>query len=162
MASSTTGTADRFVDAVSETSAAVNERVKSGIERAHRITSTLYGEVERAQQDALELGRKVLSDPADIVGISGLAYEKASAAQDRVFEFARNFVDEAATSTRETRSAVERVARANLEASRPAVETVRDLVARTGEALRPAFLRNQAPEPVPAPRARRTAAEDAA
>lgn len=159
---STTGTADRFVDAIAETSAAVNERVKSGIERSHRIASTLYAEIERVQQDALELGRKVISDPADIVGISTLAYGKASAAQDRVFEFARNFVDEAATSTRETRSALERVAQANIDASRPAVETVRDLFTRTGEALRPAFLRGDEPAPAPAPRPRRTAAEDAA
>ena len=159
---STNGPADRYVDALGESSAAVMERVKSGVERANRITSAVISEIERGQQDALEIGRKVLQDPADVVGIWTLGYTKAAAAQDRAFDFGRNLIDEAATSARETRTAIESVARANFDAGRPAVESMRDFVTRTSEALRPSFLRNTEPEPAPAPRPRKTAAEEAA
>ncbi|MEX2158573.1 MAG: hypothetical protein WEB04_04145 [Dehalococcoidia bacterium] len=157
-----TGPADRFVDALTESSTAVMDRVKTASERAHRVTTALVSEAERIQQDALDLTRKVIQDPADIVGNTGLAYQKAIVAQERVFEFARNALEEAVTANRETRTTVERVLRANFDASRPAVEQVREFVTRTGEALRPSFLRTQEAVSAPAPRARKTAAEEAA
>jgi len=157
---STTGTADRFVDALAESSAAVNERIKAAIERAQRVTTSAVVEFEKAQQDVFEVGRKVLQDPADAVGISTLVYQKAGAAQDRAFAFARNFIDEAAASARDTRATVERIATANFDASRPGLEAAREFVTKTGDALRPSFMRQ---EPAPAPaRARKTAAEEAA
>jgi hypothetical protein len=157
---STTGTADRFVDAIAESTAAINDRIKSAIERAQRVTTSLVVEFEKSQQDVLEVGRKVLQDPADVVGIYTLGYAKAGAAQDRAFEFARNFIDEAAASVRDTRSTVERVTTANFDASRPGLEAAREFVTKTGDALRPAFMRQEA-APAPA-RARKTAAEEAA
>lgn len=159
---STTGTADRFVDALTESSAAVSDRVKSGIERAQRIGTAVVTEAERAQQDALDFGRKVFEDPADVVGISTLAFEKIGAAQDRAFDFARNLLDEAATASRETRAAVERIAQANFDAGRPGFESMRDLVTKTSEALRPSFLRAPEAAPAPATRARKAASGEAA
>ena len=157
-----TGPADRFVDALTESSTAVMDRVKAATERAHRVTTALVSEAERAQQDALDLTRKVIQDPADIVGNSGFAYQKAIGAQERVFEFARNALEEVVTANRETRTAAERVLRANFDASRPAVEQAREFITRTGEALRPSFLRGQEPAPAPAPRARKATADEAA
>jgi hypothetical protein len=159
---SKTGTADRFVDAIGETSAAVNDRIKAGIERAQRISTAVVTETERAQQDVLEFGRKLLEDPADVVGISTLAFAKMGAAQDRAFDFARNLLDEAATASRETRTAVERIAQANFDAGRPGFESMRDLVTKTSEALRPSFMRANEAEPAPAPRARKATADEAA
>jgi hypothetical protein len=158
---STTGTADRFVDAIAESSAAINDRIKSAIERAQRVTTSLVVEFEKSQQDVLEVGRKVLQDPADVVGIYTLGYQKAGAAQDRAFEFARNFIDEAAASLRDTRSTAERIVTANFDASRPGLEAAREFVTKTGDALRPAFMRQEEAAPAPA-RARKTAAEEAA
>jgi len=154
---------EALTDALSETSAAVIERVKAGNERAHRISTSVIKGAEWVSQESLALGRSFLQDPTDIAGFSGAAFQKAGEAQDHAFAFLRDLIDEVATGARETRTTVERVFRANTSAGQAAVEAARGLATRTSEAFRPEFLR-AATEPVTrnATRSRRAGSEEAA
>jgi hypothetical protein len=164
MATTTKGPADQVFDALGESSAALFDRVKAGNERATRVAAAVIKEAEWAQQGALDLGRKFAKRPADILGLAAAAYEKSVEAQDRAFAFVRQLLDEVTVSARETRTTIEKVARAQVSAGQPAVDAVRGIVDRTGELIRPAILRatgTQPPAPKPATR-RAAQSEEAA
>jgi membrane protease subunit (stomatin/prohibitin family) len=139
------GFTDRVFDALEESSQALVGRATSGTERVHRITASLIKEAEWTQQGALELGRKFVQNPLDIAGLSTAAFQKSGEAQNRGFEVARQMVEELSTSAQETRETVQQIAQAGVQASWPAIEAVRGFVTRTGEALRPEFLRTETP-----------------
>ena len=162
MATTTKSTVDRFFDALAEGSTAVTERVKAGNERAGRVSAAFIREAEWAQQGALELGRKFAESPTDLLGFAASVYEKSVQAQDRAFDFVRQLVDEIAVGTRETRTTVERVVRANSSAGQPAVEAVRGLVDRTSDMIRPALIRATAPRSTAPKTARRATQSEAA
>ncbi len=133
----TKGLADRILDALGEVSQAVIERVKAGNERAGRVAGAFIREVEWAQTEAIGLGRQFVTSPTDVLGNSGVLYQKSIEAQERAFDFGRQWIDEMATATRETRGAVERIARANVAVGQPAVEAAREIVSRTRQVIQP-------------------------
>src|SRR3990172_7025853 len=133
MATTKTGRVDRVFDALSESSLALTERVKAGNERAGRVANAVVREVEWSQQETLSLGRQFVHNPTDVVGFIGALYDKSGDLQNRGFDFSRQWIDEMATAARETRGAIERIARANAEVGRPTVEAVQGLVTRTRE-----------------------------
>ena len=159
----TNSNGEALIEALSETSAAIIERVKAGNERAHRISTSLIKGGEWVSQESLALGRSFLQEPTDVAGLAGAAFQKAGEAQDHAFAFLRDLIDEVATGARENRTTAERIYRANTSAGQAAVEAARGLATRTTEALRPEFLR-AAVEPVTrsATRSRRAASEEAA
>jgi len=130
-------TATRVFDALSETSTALMEPVKAGLDRTHRFATAVVREAEWVQQETLGFGRRLAEEPGNVLGNAGTAVQKAGEAQDRAFEFVRLSIDEVATAAREARTAFEKVARANLELGQPAIEAVQGLVTRTREAVRP-------------------------
>jgi hypothetical protein len=137
MATTNKGLADRAFDAMSETTQAAVERVRAGNERAYRVATAVIREAEWTAQEALGLGRQLVTSPADVLGNTGALYQKSVEAQERALEFGRQLVDELVTATRETRGAAERVARANLELGQPAVEAVQSFAERTRQVIRP-------------------------
>ena len=128
---------DRIFDALSESSQAVVERVKAGNERAGRVAAAVIREAEWAQNEALGVGRQFVTSPTDLIGNDGVLYQKTIEAQERAFDFGRQWIDEMATATRESRGAFERIARANITVGQPAVDAAREIVSRTRQVIQP-------------------------
>ncbi len=160
----TTSTADKIFDALTEGSAAVMGRIKSGNERAYRIANTLLGEAERGQKEVLQLGRTFAQSPTDVAGLTATLFEKSGEAQDRAFELTRQFVDELATANRETREAARRVTRAGLDGGRASLDAARGLFTWTRGAIEATIPGRPASAPqTSAPRTpRRTSSDEAA
>lgn len=156
-----TTTADKLYDALAESSTAIIQRLKTGSERTFRVTSTVLEEIERAQRDALELGRTFAKQPLDVTGFASAAFQKAGDAQERAFELTRQSVDEFATANRETRETVRRVAQASTEAGRAALDSARDLFSWSRSAIE-ANLPGRPSAPAPTPTRPRRATEEAA
>ena len=131
----TTSTADKIFDALAEGSAAIMGRIKSGNERAYRIGNTLLGEVERGQKEALQLGRSFVKSPTDVAGFTATVFQKSGEAQDRAFELTRQFIDELATASRETRETARRVSQAGLDGGRATLDAARGLFTWTRGAI---------------------------
>ena len=153
---------DRIYTALAEGTTAVMGRMKSGNERAFRIANTLLEEVERGQKEALQLGRSFVERPTDLAGYSATLVEKSGEVQERAFELTRQLVDEFATASRETREVTRRVAQANLNAGRAALDAFRGLFTWTRGAFETALPGRVPSSPQPAPRAPRRTSEEAA
>jgi len=156
-----TTTADKLFDALTESSTAIIQRVKTGSERSFRVASTVLEEIERGQRDALELGRTFAKQPLDIAGFASAAFQKAGEAQERAFELTRQAVDEFATANRETRETVRRVTQASAEGTRAAIDSARGLFTWSRSAIE-ANLPGRPAAPPPTPTRPRRATEEAA
>ena len=154
-------TADKLFDALTESSTAIIQRLKTGSERSFRVGSTVLEEIERGQRDALELGRTFAKQPLDLAGFAAVLFAKAGEAQERAFELTRQSVDEFATASRETRETVRRVAQANMDGGRAAVDGARGLFSWSRSAIE-ANLPGRVSAPAPAPARPRRSTEEAA
>jgi hypothetical protein len=154
---------DRIFDALGETSQAVIERAKAGNERTGRVVGAFIRETEWLQTEALGVGRQIVASPTDLIGNTGVLYQKTIEAQERAFEFGRQWIDEMATATRETRGALERIGRANVAVAQPAVEAAREIASRTRQVIQPGLTQvSQAAQAATRATARRTSSNEEA
>jgi predicted translin family RNA/ssDNA-binding protein len=158
-------TIDRFFRALEEASSALMERTQSANERAYRLAKAVLEDANAGREEALELGRKIVKDPTDVLGIYTIAFEKANLAQSRAFRLSRRSVEELIEAGKETRETAQRVAGASREIGQASVDVIREFFGRTGDAVQAAFsagVSAVAPKPEPARPARRAAAQEAA
>ncbi len=139
MAATNGGASSKVFDALHESSLALLEAIKAGNERGYRVSKKLIDEAERAQNEVLTLGRKFAQDPADLAGFSTAAFEKATEAQGRALELARQWFEELSGAGTETRDALQRVVNANREVGQALGEVTRGLATRGAEAFQSAF-----------------------
>ena len=59
-------TVDQFFDSMNESYDALLDAVKSSNDLGYRISRKLIDEVEQAQRDSLDLGRRFATAPADV------------------------------------------------------------------------------------------------
>ncbi len=59
-------TVDQFFDSVNESYDALLDAVKSANDRGYRISRKLIDDVEQAQRDTFDLGRRFATSPADV------------------------------------------------------------------------------------------------
>jgi hypothetical protein len=126
---------DKIYEALTQGSAAVIGRMKTGNERVYRIANTVYEEVERGQKELFQIGRDIAQRPTDVAGHSVGLMEKGAEAQERAFELTRQLVDELATATRESRETTRKVAEASIEGSRAALDAFRGVFSWTRDAF---------------------------
>ena len=133
MTTKTASPAVKIVDAITESSNALLEAARSANERGFRFSKTVIEEAERAQQDALDLGRKFAKEPTDLSGFSSAVVEKTNEAQGRVVELARQWFSEMSDAGQETRDTFGKVVKANREVAQASFEGVRSLFGRSVE-----------------------------
>ncbi len=127
---------DKYFEALTESYDAIIEAIKAGNERGYRVSSTLLGEAQRGQREAVDLGRKFADDPTDIGGFYRAMMESTTKAQGRALELARQMFDELSESRSEARETIEKVVKAQRAAGEAAVEAARDVAGVTAERVR--------------------------
>jgi hypothetical protein len=135
----TTETAlDKVFGAMDDGSSAVLEAVKSANERTFRLTKALFEEADFGRKTTLELSKKFVQNPTDLLGISNLAFDKLAEAQSRGIALAKKSVGEIVVAGSQTREAAVEVAKAGREAASGVTDAARDVYGRTSGAARAA------------------------
>ncbi|MFQ5471751.1 MAG: hypothetical protein ACE5FA_02540 [Dehalococcoidia bacterium] len=124
--------ADRYFDAVIERQATLFDAVRNGNERYHRFTRSLIEGVRQNSHDWVEVRRRWISKPMDLVGLYESVSEAAGNTQSRGLALAREWLDDALESQREGQ-----------EVLRQGLGDVREAVQRVQESA-PQFLRRNA------------------
>ncbi|HUF53908.1 MAG TPA: hypothetical protein VMR52_09075 [Dehalococcoidia bacterium] len=137
---------DQFFDSVNVAYDALLDAVKSANDRGYRVSRKLIDEVEQAQRDTIDLGRRFAIAPADFAGNTSSVVRSLTEAQSRTLDLARQILDEVADSGREARDTARKVIEANREAGQAAVEATRKTVKRAGPTVESALngVRNRA------------------
>ena len=124
--------ADRYFDAVVERQATLFDTVRNGNERYHRFLRSFLEGVRQNSQDWVEVRRRWVSKPMDLVGLYESVSEAAGNSQSRNVALAREWLDDALESQREGQ-----------EVLRQGLGDVREAVQRVQESA-PQFLRRNA------------------
>jgi hypothetical protein len=116
-------------------------------ERGFSVTKQFASDVARGQREALELGKKLAAEPADMNHVYAAVLEATTAAQGRALAFTQAAYQEAVTASGEAREVVQKLVDANKETAQAAVEVARawatanpvaDVVKKSFEAMQPA------------------------
>ena len=129
---------DRVFSAMSEGSSAVLGAVKSANERTFRLSQAILEEAEFGRKATLDLTKKFVQNPTDLLSISNLAFDKLGESQARAIALARKSIGELAVATGQTRETATEVAKAGREAATGVAEVARDVYGRTSGAARAA------------------------
>lgn len=113
---------DRYFDAVAERQATLFDTIRNGNERYHRFNRSLIEGARHNVQELLEVQRRWISNPMDLVGTYEAASEAVGNSQSRALALAREWLDDAVETQREGREVV----RQGLGDVREAVQSVQD------------------------------------
>jgi hypothetical protein len=98
-----TSTVDRFFDAMVERQASVYDTMRSGNERSHRFSRSLLEGARQSNRDWTEVGRRLLLNPTDLVGVYEAMSEAVGNQQSRGLALAREWIEDVVESQRESR-----------------------------------------------------------
>ncbi|WP_322796911.1 hypothetical protein [Tepidiforma sp.] len=89
------------------------------------VARQFASDVVAGQRQALELGKKLAAQPADLPAISAALFEATTAAQGRALSFAQAALQEALASGADTRELIQRLLEANREFAANSAELAR-------------------------------------
>ena len=115
----------KYFDALLESYDILVDAVSRANERGLKVSQTLVSDVVKGQREAIELSRKLASEPADVGQFYTALLESATAAQGRVLTFAQNAYQEALAAGTDARETVEKLVEANRETTKAAVDAAR-------------------------------------
>ena len=126
---------NRLFDNVNESQDAFLDVMRSGNERAYRISKIVIEEAGRTQREQAELAKQWMEAPLDPIGLTKSAMDTFTRRQRRRLELGRTLVSDIATIRDETRDVVQRVVEANREAVGVGVAAGRDVASRAGQEI---------------------------
>lgn len=115
-------------------------------ERGFNVTKQFASDVAKGQREAIELGKKLAAEPADLSHVYAAVLEATTAAQGRALAFTQTAYQEALGASGEARETVEKLVKANQDTAKAAVEVARtwatvnpvvDMVKKGFEAIQP-------------------------
>lgn len=113
---------DRYFDAVIERQATMFDAVRNSNERYHRFARSLIEGSRQNAQEWMQVQRRWLSNPTDLVGTYEASTEAIGNSQARALALAREWLEDAVEAQREGRE----VLRQGLGDVREAVQRVQD------------------------------------
>ena len=116
-----TSTSDRVLNSVLDRQANIFDEIRSGNDRNHRFARSVLEVTRQNTRDLVELNRKFLSNPTDLVGVYEAASDALADSQARALALTREWIEDAAETQREGRE----VLRQGLGDVREAVERAR-------------------------------------
>ena len=137
---------EKFFNALNDSYDALLEAIRAGTERGYRVSKEFIEQAQKAQREAVELGKKVVEAPTDLAGFYGVLVEATSKAQSRALELAREWLGELGDSGKEARDAIQQVMKANQAAAREAAGEMMPKAEETRAG------RSDSARPEPAPR----------
>ena len=90
------------------------------------VTRQFVADITKGQREALELGKKLASEPTDIGQYYTAVLEATTAAQGRALAFAQAAYSEALGGSTDSREVMEKLVAANRETASAAVEAFRN------------------------------------
>jgi hypothetical protein len=154
----------KYYDALIATYDTLAEAAARASERGLKVTRQVFTDIAAGQREALELGRKLASEPTDFAQYYTSVLEATTNAQGRALAFAQVAYQEALSASSDARETREKIVSTNRAAAEAAVEVARtwatsnpvgEMWRNSIEAFTP---RETAPER-PARKARETAKE---
>ena len=115
----------KYFDALIETYDVLVDAVAKANERGMKVSAQLVKDVARGQREALELGKKVASEPTDMGGFYTSLLETATAAQGRALAFTQTAYQEALAAGTDARETIEKVVQVNRETTKLAMDAAR-------------------------------------
>lgn len=125
----------KFFEAMNESSDALIDAVRAGNDRSHRFSTALIEQMQEGQRESVELAKKWMAAPFDVLGFYGAIVESATKAQGRALDVTRQWFGELADAQKETREAFQRIVNANRSASAASVDLARGAVSRATDAV---------------------------
>ena len=127
----------KIFDALNESSDALIDAVRAANDRTHRFSTALIEQAQEGQREAVELTKKWMAAPFDLLSLYGVFIENSTKAQRRTLDVTRQWFGELSDAQKETREVLQRVVSANRHAGEATMEFARGLFSR-GEAAQPA------------------------
>ena len=121
----------KFFEAVNEGSDAVIDAVRTANDRGHRVATALIEEAQEGQREFVELAKKWIASPLDILGFYSHLVESTTKAQGRAMDVGRHWFGEIAEAQKESRQIVQRVVSANRKAGEASVDLARSVLTRS-------------------------------
>jgi len=125
----------KFFDALNEGYDALIDAIRAANDRGHRVSIALIEDAQRGQREAVELTRKWIESPFDVVGLSGSVIDTATKAQSRSLDVARQWFGEMADAQQESRQVLQRMVSASRNAGEAAVSGARGVFTRASEVV---------------------------
>jgi len=123
------------------------DAVTKANERGFNVTKQFASDVAKGQREALELGKKLAAEPADMSHVYAAVLEATTAAQGRALAFTQAADQEAVSASGDAREVVQKLVDVNKETAQAAVEVARtwatanpvaDVVKKSFVAMQPA------------------------
>ncbi|MCC7087594.1 MAG: hypothetical protein M9925_08395 [Chloroflexi bacterium] len=116
-------------------------------ERGFNVTKQFASDVAKGQREAIELGKKLAAEPADLSHVYAAVLEATTAAQGRALAFTQAAYQDALTAGGDARELVQKLVEVNKETAQAAVEVARtwatanpvvDVMKKSFESMQPA------------------------
>jgi hypothetical protein len=122
---STTNYVERYFDSLLATYDILADAISKANERGMKISRQMTADVASGQREALELGKKIASEPANPAQFYGAILESAMNAQSRALAFTQVAYQEALEASTDARETIEKIVEANRQVSTAATEAAR-------------------------------------
>lgn len=99
---------DRYFDSVIERQATLFDAIRNSNERYHRFARSVIEGARQNSQEWLEVQRRIVTNPTDLVGAYEATTEALGNSQSRALALAREWLDDAVESQREGREVIRR------------------------------------------------------
>lgn len=119
----------KYYDALIASYDILTDAVTRANERGLKVTQQFVADVAKGQREALELGKKLAGEPADLGQFYSAVLEATTAAQGRALAFTQAAYQEALGAGTAARETVEKLVEANKETTQAAVAAVRSYAA---------------------------------
>jgi methanogenic corrinoid protein MtbC1 len=152
-------TIQKYYDALIEGYDLLVDAIEKANERGIKVSRQLAADVIAGQREALQLGKKLAAEPADLGQLYAGLLEATTAAQGRALAFTQVAYQEALASGADARELIKKLAEANRETAAAAVEVARqwttanpfaDFMKKSFEAFQPAETPKAKKEEAPA------------
>ena len=121
----TTEPVQKYFDTLLQSYDILVEAVEKANERGAKLSRQFTSEVVKGQRDAIALGKKFASEPTDVGQFYTTLLENTTAAQGRAMEFAQAAYQEAVEAGTDARETMTKLAAANQETAKAAIEAAR-------------------------------------
>lgn len=126
--------ADKLFEAWNESADALVDAIRAANDRGHRVSAALIEQAQEGQRETVELAKKWIAAPFDLMGFYSALVESTTKAQGRALEVTRQWFGEMADAQKETRQLLQRMMTANRSAGEATVEAARGMLTRASEA----------------------------
>jgi hypothetical protein len=116
----------KYYDALIASYDILTNAISTANDRGMKITKQFATDVAKGQREALELGRKLATDPTDLSQYYTAVLEATTSAQGRALAFTQVAYQEALGAGGDARETVEKLVEANRETATAAVEVAKN------------------------------------